>query len=69
MATAIKYELSALESPMGFAAMIALLCVAAAGARWWTITRANLPETALRFEEAEVPAIFALDLHRDGRPI
>jgi hypothetical protein len=69
MATEIKYELSALESPMGFAAMIALLCVAAAGARWWTITRANLPETALRFEEAEVPAIFALDLHRDGRPI
>jgi len=65
--SAIGFERRALEAPVGYALMIAILCIAAGFARWWTVTRANLPEAALLFEEAETPVIFALDLHRDGR--
>jgi len=67
MATAVGYELKALDNRGGYMVMIAVLCVAIACARWWAVTRANSPEAALLFEEAETPAIFALDLHRDGR--
>jgi hypothetical protein len=65
--TAVEFERSVLDRPAGFALMIAILCVAAACARWWSVRRASLPEATLLFEEAEAPAIFALDLHRDGR--
>ena len=65
--TAVGFERRALDSPAGYALMIAILCVAVVCARWWSVTRASSPEAALLFEEAETPAIFALDLHRDGR--
>ncbi len=65
--TAVGFEQRALDSPGRYALMIAILCVAVGWARWWSVTRANAPEAALLFEEAETPAIFALDLHRDGR--
>ena len=65
--TAVGYERRALDSLSGYALMIGALCVGVGCARWWTVTRANAPEVALLFEEAETPAIFALDLHRDGR--
>lgn len=65
--TAVGFERRALDSGAGYALMIAILCAAAACARWWSVARANSPESALLFEEAETPAIFALDLHRDGR--
>jgi hypothetical protein len=67
MGTAVGYELKALDNRAGYAVMIAILCVAVACARWWAVTRSSLPEGALLFEEKEAPAIFALDLHRDGR--
>jgi len=66
-AMAVGFERRAIASARGYALMIAILCVAAACARWWSVTRAKAPEAALLFEEAETPAIFALDLHRDGR--
>lgn len=63
----VALERRALASPARYGLMIAILCVAAACARWWSVTRTRSPEAALIFEEAESPAIFALDLHRDGR--
>jgi len=65
--TAVGYERRAVDSLLGYALMIAILCVAVVCVRRWSVTRANSPEAALLFEEAETPAIFALDLHRDGR--
>lgn len=65
--TAVGFERRALDSRAGYTLMIAILCVTAACARWWSVTRANSPDASLLFEEAETPAIFALDLHRDGR--
>jgi len=67
MATAVEYEVNALRSPARFAVMLAILCVAASCARWWAVSRANLPEAGLRFEELDEPTIFALNMHRDGR--
>jgi hypothetical protein len=46
--------------------MIALLVVIAIAARWWTSAAAKSEETDLRFEEVPVPAIFALEIHKDG---
>lgn len=67
MATAVEYEVNSLRSPARYALMIGILCAIAAGVRWWSVTRVSLPDAGLLFEEAEAPAIFALDLHRDGR--
>lgn len=51
--------------------MIGLLIVlgaAAAGARWRATSIAKSDESQLSFEEEPAPAVFALDLHRDGAP-
>ena len=61
-------ERRALGDPASFAGMAAVLGILAAGARWWTSASAKSPESELRFEEEPAPAIFALDLHRDGAP-
>jgi hypothetical protein len=63
----LQLEKSALEKPARYALMIVILCVAAAWARWLTVSRASSREGDLLFEEKEAPAIYALDLHRDGR--
>ena len=67
LAEGLQLEKSALETPARYALMIAVLCVAATCARWMSVTRASSPEATLLFEETETLAIFALDLHRDGR--
>jgi hypothetical protein len=59
-------ERRALGDPASFAAMAAALGALAVCARWWTSASAKSPESELRFEEEPTPAIFALDLHRDG---
>jgi hypothetical protein len=46
--------------------MVGVLAVLAMCARWSTGRLARSEPGALRFEEAEEPAVFALDLHRDG---
>jgi hypothetical protein len=48
--------------------MAALLAMVAIAMRWWTGRLAKSAEPGLRFEEEPAPAIFALDLHRDGAP-
>jgi hypothetical protein len=63
----VGWERRALQDPVQYAEMIGLLFCAAAGARWWNITSANSAEPTMLFEETEVSAVFALDLHRDGR--
>ena len=63
----VALEQRALASPARYALMIVILLAAAASARWMTVARTESPEAALLFEETEAPAIFALDLHRDGR--
>ena len=57
-----QLELRALR----FALMIAVLAAAALAARWWTSAAAQSEDTNLRFEEVPVPAIFALEVHKDG---
>jgi hypothetical protein len=61
-----QLEIRALRAARGFAFMIALLVVIAIAARWWTSAAAKSEETDLRFEEVPVPAIFALEIHKDG---
>ena len=50
----------------GYAAIIGLLMALAICARWSASRLAKSPEGVLQFEEAADPAVFALDLHRDG---
>ena len=64
---AVALEQRALASPARYALMIGILCAIAAGVRWRSVTHGSSPDAGLLFEEAEAPAIFALDLHRDGR--
>jgi hypothetical protein len=59
-------EMRALRQPATYAIMLLILAAAAIGARWRTAARAHWEGEALLFEEAPVPAIFELGLHRDG---
>jgi hypothetical protein len=55
-----------LDNPAGLIAMLGLLGILAAWARWRTSEMAKSPEGMLQFEEAEVPAVMSLGLNRDG---
>jgi len=59
-------ELDALTSPRRYGVMIAVLATLAAMLRYRVAGLAKSEESVLQFEESETPAIFALDLHRDG---
>ena len=59
-------ERESFDSAVDFAAIVALLATAAGCLRWSATRLARSPEGALRFEEAAEPAVFVLDLHRDG---
>jgi hypothetical protein len=59
-------EMGALSSPARFAAAIAIFMCAAGLARWRTAVQAKAEEAEVQFDESPEPAIFALDLHRDG---
>jgi hypothetical protein len=58
----------ALDNPASFVIMVAVLGILAVFARWRTSASAKSSLSELRFEEEPTPAIFALDLHRDGTP-
>jgi uncharacterized membrane protein len=66
MAQAAQLERDSFDSAAGYAAVVGLLTALAIWARWSATRLANSPEGELQFEEAAEPAIFALDLHRDG---
>lgn len=61
-------ERRALDDPGSFLKMVVVLGILAGFARWRTSALAKSPQSELRFEEEPTPAIFALDLHRDGTP-
>ncbi len=63
-----EVERRALGDPAMFVRMVVVLGILAALARWRTSAAARSLEFQLRFEEEPEPAIFALDLHRDGVP-
>jgi len=48
--------------------MIVVLGILAGFAKWRTSALAKSPQSELRFQDEPIPAIFALDLHRDGTP-
>jgi hypothetical protein len=60
-----RFEWKALQAPISFALMMALLVVAALVIWSKTLASANTVK-ALRFEEEEEPEIFRLGLHREG---
>jgi hypothetical protein len=61
-----ELEMRAFNEPVLYAAVLVGLIAAAAIARWRTTAQAGSSQAILRFDEAPEPAIFALDLHRDG---
>lgn len=64
-----EWEMVALADRTGFIVMMSVLAVLAGFAWWRTADLARWSEPGMQFEEAETPAIFALDLHRDGTPV
>ena len=63
---AAQLERDWFDNAAGYAAMVGVLA-AVALCLWWSAARLARSEAgALRFEEAEEPVVFALDLHRDG---
>ncbi len=68
MIAGARFERQALGDAGSFTRMAALLAIVAIAMRWWTGRLAKSAEAGLRFEEEPAPAIFALDLHRDGAP-
>lgn len=63
-----ELEKQALADRSSFLAMVTILGTVAAMAWWRTSVLARSTDSELRFEETPTPAIFALDLHRDGTP-
>jgi hypothetical protein len=63
---AAQLERDSFDNAAGYAAVVGLLTALAILARWSAIRLAKSPEGELQFEEAAEPAVFALDLHRDG---
>lgn len=62
----VRLEWHALQNVTSSFAIIAVMAAVAVSLRWRTPTASKSPETELQFEESPDPAIFALDLHRDG---
>lgn len=63
---AVQYELRAMANEATFAALVAAMLIVAIYARWRTVARARSADLQLRFEERPSPAVYALNLHRDG---
>ncbi len=63
---ALRFEMRALEDRAAYWQMLLVLLAAAGGARWWAWRLTRSRETEVRYEEEESPAIFALDLRKDG---
>jgi len=66
LAKAVELERDSFDNAAGYAVVVALLTAIAICARWSAARLAKSPEGELHFEEAAEPAVFALDLHRDG---
>lgn len=62
----VNFERRALDRPASYAAMVAVLAVAALCVRWRTMTRAKSEESEVQFEETLTPTVLVLGLNRDG---
>ena len=63
---AAQFERRALAHPATLARILIVLALAAALARWRSTAEAHSEIAGLRFEEAPDPAVFALEIHKDG---
>jgi len=63
---AAELERDSFANAAGYTAVVGVLTSMAICARWSATRLANSEEGRLQFEEAAEPAIFGLDLHRDG---
>jgi len=61
-----KLELDSLVSPLKYAAMLSVLVILTAAARWFVLSEAQSEEAEVQFEEAPLPTVQLLGLHRDG---
>jgi hypothetical protein len=66
LAKAAQLERDSFDNAAGYATAVGALAAVAIGARWSATKLARSPEGEIQFEEAAEPAVFALDLHRDG---
>jgi len=64
-----RVEWRALHNVGSSIAIMIMLAAVAAGLKWWSSFLAKGHEGELKFEESPEPAVFALDLHRDGELI
>ena len=63
---ASPWERDSFDDAAAYAVVVGVLLALAACARWSAWRLAKSPEGELKFEEAAEPAVFVLDLHRDG---
>jgi hypothetical protein len=61
-----QLERDSFDNAAGYATIVGLLAVVAICTRWSAARLARSEQGALQFEDAMEPAVFALDLHRDG---
>lgn len=64
-----RVEWTALHNLGGSIAIMIMLAAVAAGLKLWSSFMTKARELELKFEESPEPAVFALDLHRDGELI
>jgi hypothetical protein len=62
----VVFESVALRDRTSYAAMVAVLIVAALVARWWAVSRGNEVDAVVQFEEVQAPILQTLGLNRDG---
>jgi len=65
----IRVEWRALQSVKSSVFIMLTLAIVAAALKWCASHLSKSDELELKFEESPQPAIFALDLHRDGELI
>ena len=61
-----KWERDSFDNTAQYAAIVGTLAALAICVRWSAARLAKSPEGELQFEDSMDPAVFALDLHRDG---
>jgi len=64
-----RVEWHALHNVRSSFAIMIMLGAVSAGLKWWNSFLTKSREIELKFEESPEPAVFALDLHRDGELI
>jgi CubicO group peptidase (beta-lactamase class C family) len=69
IAKAVQLERGILDDSRAYAALVITLAIVALGAWWRATALSKTFEGQLQFEDAADPAVFVLDLHRDGSTV